>query len=178
VGQPAPAFSGTDSSGTLRNLADFKGRIVVLEWSNHECPFVERHYGNGTMQSLQKEAATQNAVWLTVLSSAPGQQGAVSPAKADELTSARGGRPTAVILDPSGEIGRLYGARTTPHMFVIDASGTLVYAGAIDDQPSNASANPATARNYVRETVSAVRDGKPAPTASTQPYGCSVKYGS
>lgn len=176
IGQPAPAFTATDTNGQPRGLGEFTGRVVVLEWTNHECPFVQRHYRSGNMQSLQKDAAADNAVWLTIISSAPGQQGHVSAAEANALTRERNAAPTAVLLDPSGAIGRAYGAVTTPHMFVIDREGTLVYMGAIDDQPSNFSADPARATNYVRQALAEVAAGKPVATASTRPYGCSVKY--
>jgi hypothetical protein len=176
VGQPAPAFSGVDSQGRSVSLADYRGSIVVLEWSNHDCPFVRRHYDGGNMQTLQKQAAADGVVWLTIVSSAPGEQGHIDGAQADELTRARNAAPKAVILDPSGDIGRAYDAKTTPQLFVIDASGTLVYMGAIDDQPRNAGADPARAQNHVRAALAAVGAGKPVPTPITQPYGCSIKY--
>lgn len=176
VGQPAPSFTGTDSNGKSVSLADYRGKTVVLEWTNHECPFVQRHYDSGNMQALQKSAAADGVVWLTIISSAPGEQGNVTPAKANELTTDRGASPTAVILDPSGTIGHAYNAKTTPHMFVIDPSGTLVYMGAIDDQPRNTGANPAQAHNYVRESLASIKAGQPVAEAVTQSYGCSVKY--
>lgn len=178
VGQPAPAFTGTDSNGQVISLAGFQGKTVVLEWSNHECPFVRRHYESGNMQRLQAEARSQGVVWLTVISSAPGEQGFVSGAEANAETLSRGASPSAVILDPDGTIGHAYGAKTTPNMFVIDPSGTLVYMGAIDDQPRNAGADPAHAQNYVRAALQAVAEGTPVAQPVTQPYGCSVKYGS
>lgn len=177
VGAPAPTFTGTDSAGQSQSLADYRGKIVVLEWTNHDCPFVRNQYNSGNMQGLQKEAAKDGVVWLSVISSAPGEQGNVSPAQANRLTHDRGAQPAAVILDPNGTIGKTYGAKTTPHMFVIAADGTLAYMGAIDDRPAT-SGDPKTARNYVREALAAVEAGKPVPTAVTQPYGCSVKYGS
>ncbi len=176
VGKPAPAFSGTDTGGRTISLADLAGRVVVLEWSNHECPFVGRHYGSGHVQALQAEATRDGVTWLTILSSAPGEQGYVTAAEADRLSASRGAMPTAVVLDPDGTIGRAYGAKTTPHMYVIDAAGILVYTGAIDDQPRNFGANPAEARNYVAEALAAVKSGTPVPVPVTQPYGCSVKY--
>lgn len=176
IGQPAPAFTGTDTHGNTVSLGDLRGKVVVLEWSNHECPFVGRHYGSGNMQALQKAAVADGVVWLTIVSSAPDEQGSITAAAANELTTKRGAAPTAVILDPSGEIGHAYGAKTTPHMFVIDATGILVYDGAIDDQPRNAGADPATARNYVKEALAAVKEGKAPAVAVTQPYGCSIKY--
>jgi peroxiredoxin len=177
-GQPAPGFSGTDSSGrpVSLSLADYRGSIVVLEWTNHDCPFVRRHYDTGNMQALQRQAKKDGVVWLTVVSSAPGEQGYVTGKEADALTTARSASPTAVVLDPSGEIGHAYGAKTTPHMFVIDPAGMLVYMGAIDDQPRNFGADPARANNYVRTALAAVKSGQPVANAITQPYGCSVKY--
>jgi peroxiredoxin len=175
-GKPAPGFSATDSGGKPVSLEAFKGKPVVIEWTNHDCPFVRKHYDSGTMQKLQKDTAGKGVVWLTVVSSAPGQQGHVEGIEADKLTADRKAAPTAVVLDPKGDLGRLYGATVTPHMFVIDANGTLAYMGAIDDK---ASANPSTladARPYAREAIDAVLKGKPVVTASTRPYGCSIKY--
>ena len=175
VGQPAPAFSAVDTQGQARSLDQYKGKWVVLEWTNHECPFVKKHYG-GNMQSLQKAYTARGVAWLTIISSAPGKQGHVSPAQADQLTRERGASPSAVLLDPDGKVGRAYGAKTTPHMFVVDPSGKLVYAGAIDDTPSTDPADIATARNYVSAALDAALAGKPVPTAASTPYGCSVKY--
>jgi len=176
VGKPAPDFVGTDSYGKTVALKDLRGRTVVLEWSNHQCPFVGKHYRSGNMQALQKEAAGQGVVWLTILSSAPGTQGSVTAAEANELTRSRGAAPAAVVLDPAGTIGRAYDARTTPHMFVIDGAGTLVFMGGIDDKPTTDVADIATAKNYVRLALNAVAAGKPVQEAVTRPYGCSVKY--
>jgi peroxiredoxin len=178
VGQPAPAFTLTDSHGKAHSLADFKGKVVVLEWWNHECPFVGKHYGSGNMQKLQKEWTAKGVVWLTVNSSGAGQQGHVDGAKASELMRARSGSATAVLLDPDGTVGRAYGAKTTPHMFVIDPKGTLAYEGAIDDRPSTDQADVTAARSYVGEALSAVTAGRPVPTTTTTPYGCGVKYAS
>jgi peroxiredoxin len=175
-GQPAPGFSGTDAGGRSVSLADYRGSIIVLEWTNHDCPFVRRHYDTGNMQTLQKQAKKDGVVWLTIVSSAPGEQGYLTGKEADALTVSRSASPTAVVLDPSGEIGRAYGAKTTPHMFVIDPAGTLAYMGAIDDQPRNFGADPARANNYVRAALTAVKSGQPVANAVTQPYGCSVKY--
>jgi peroxiredoxin len=176
VGQPAPAFSAVDTQGQTRSLGQYKGQWLVLEWTNHECPFVKKHYGSGNMQKLQKAYAARGVAWLTIISSAPGKQGHVSPAQADQLTRERGASPSAVLLDSDGKVGRAYGAKTTPHMFVIDPSGKLVYAGAIDDTPSTDLADVATARNYVSGALDAALAGKPVPTAASTPYGCSVKY--
>jgi peroxiredoxin len=177
VGAPAPEFTGVDSNGKTHNLSDFKGRVVVLEWTNHECPFVKKHYDSNNMQKLQQEANAKDVVWLSVISSASGQQGNVTPQQANELTSSRKASPTAVLLDADGKIGRLYNARTTPHMFVIDKDGTLQYDGAIDDKASTNTEDVATANNYVRAAMDSVLKGEPVTTATTQPYGCSVKYG-
>lgn len=176
VGEPAPMFSASDTDGRAVSLADLKGHTVVLEWTNHECPFVGRHYGSGQMQALQAAATADGVTWITIISSAPGEQGYVESTQANELTAKRGAKPSHVVLDPDGVIGRAYGAKTTPHMFVIDATGILVYDGAIDDQPRNAGADPATARNYVKEALAAVKEGKAPAVAVTQPYGCSIKY--
>jgi len=176
VGQPAPDFVGTDSYGKTVALKELRGRTVVLEWSNHQCPFVGKHYRSGNMQALQKEAVGQGVVWLTILSSAPGKQGSVTAAEANELTRSRGAAPTAVILDPTGTIGHAYDARTTPHMFVIDKTGTVVYMGGIDDKPTTDLADIAPAKNYVRLALAAVAAGKPVAEPVTRPYGCSVKY--
>lgn len=177
VGAPVPPFVGTDSQGRTHALADYAGKVVILEWTNHDCPFVVNHYRSGNMQALQKEAAAAGIIWLSVISSAPGEQGYVSGSEADRLTRERGAQPAAVLLDPTGTIGKAYGAKTTPHMYVIGADGTLLYMGAIDDRPTT-SGDPKTARNYVREAMAAVTAGRALATAVTQPYGCSVKYGS
>jgi peroxiredoxin len=176
VGQKAPAFTAKDASGQERTLAEFKGQTVVLEWWNPECPFVGKHYGSGSMQRLQKEWTGKGVAWLTVDSSAPGQQGFVDGARATALMSERHGASTAVLLDPEGVVGRAYGAKTTPHMFVIDASGTLVYAGGIDDKPSTDQGDLATAKNYVAAALAEVAAGRPVSVATSQPYGCGVKY--
>jgi peroxiredoxin len=176
IGSAAPDFVGTDSNGKSVALKDLRGRIVILEWSNNQCPFVGKHYRSGNMQALQKEATGKGVVWLTVLSSAPGEQGNLTAAEANELTRSRGAAPTAVLLDPSGTIGHAYGARTTPHMFIIDKTGTLVYMGGIDDKPTTDVADIATAKNYVRLALTAVIAGTPVQDPVTRPYGCSVKY--
>jgi peroxiredoxin len=176
IGKPAPDFTATDSNGKTVKLSDQHGKIVVLEWTNHDCPFVKKHYGSGNMQALQKEASQQGIVWWSVISSAPGKQGHVTPQEANELTSSRKAAPSAVLLDPEGSVGRLYSARTTPHMYIIDTQGRLVYRGAIDDKPSTNPADVATANNYVRTALQAVQQGQSVEPAVTQPYGCSVKY--
>lgn len=175
-GKSAPEFTATDSAGKPVQLSTLRGKTVVLEWTNHDCPYVMKHYGSGTMQKLQKDSTDKGVVWLTVVSSAKGRQGHVAGMEADKLTVDRKASPTGVLLDPEGKLGRLYGATTTPHMFVIDKAGTLAYMGAIDDKPSTSRDTIATARPYVREALDALSSGKPVATASTRPYGCSVKY--
>ncbi len=178
IGAPAPAFTATDSRGEKHSLGDFRGKTVILEWTNHDCPYVRKHYETGNMQALQKEATGKGIVWLSVISSAPGAQGHVGPERADELTETRDAAPTAVLLDPEGEIGKAYDARTTPHMYVIDPEGTLVYMGAIDDRPTARHSDVEGARNYVREALSALAEGETLSQPVTRAYGCSVKYGS
>ena len=168
----------TDTNGTVHNLSDFAGKRVILEWTNHGCPYVVKHYSTDNMQKLQKAAADDGAVWLSVISSAPGKQGHVSGAEANQLTAERGAAPSAVILDPAGTAGRTFSAKTTPHMYIIDEVQTLVYQVAIDD---NRSANPATvegAKNYVTAALADLDAGRAVAEAETAPYGCSVKYGS
>lgn len=176
AGKAAPAFTAADSSGKSVSLSDFKGKTVVLEWLNKGCPYVKKHYGSGNMQRLQKEWTAKGVVWLSVVSSAEGKQGFVTGPEADADTEASGAAPTAVLLDPSGKVGRLYGAKTTPHMFVIDGGGVVRYAGAIDSDSSADPASVASAENYVSGALAAVLAGKPVKKASTKPYGCSVKY--
>lgn len=176
VGEAAPDFSAIDSKGNPVKLGDYKGKTVVLEWTNHDCPYVRKHYGSGNMQSLQKETTAKDIVWLTVISSAPGEQGYVSGAEADRLTADRSAVPSAVLLDPDGKIGRLYDARTTPHMYIVKADGTLAYNGAIDDKPTSDVADIKTAKNLVRSALDAIAAGKPVDPTVTRAYGCSVKY--
>jgi peroxiredoxin len=176
VGQPAPAFTATDLAGKTRSLSEFKGKYVVLEWHNQGCPFVKKHYDSGNMQKLQKELTGKGAVWLSIISSAPGAQGFVTPEQEKQYLAAKQAAPTDVLFDPEGTVGRAYGAKTTPHMFVIDDKGVLVYAGAIDDNPSSDAADVATAKNFVRAAYEEASAGKPVSTASTAPYGCGVKY--
>jgi hypothetical protein len=176
TGKPAPDFTATASSGKTVKLSDFKGKIVVLEWTNDGCPYVQKHYGSGNMQPLQKAAAADGVVWLSVISSAKGAQGHVTGPEADKLTVSRGAAPAAVLLDPEGTLGRLYKAETTPHMYIVDKTGTLVYMGGIDDKPNSDPAAIKGARNYVRQALDELRAGKPVSEPVTQPYGCSVKY--
>ncbi|MDD9878022.1 MAG: redoxin domain-containing protein [Magnetovibrio sp.] len=176
VGQPAPDFVGVDSQGKKHKLSDLKGKTVILEWTNHDCPFVRKHYGAGNMQSTQKAARKDGIVWLSVISSAPGRQGYVEGAEADRLTKVRNAAPDAVLLDPKGVIGRKYDARTTPHMYLIDAQGTLRYRGAIDDIPSASADDIPKAVNYVRQAVAQLKAGLKIKPSVTRAYGCSVKY--
>ncbi len=178
TGAPAPEFTGTTTGGASVSLADFRGKTVILEWTNHDCPYVRKHYGTGNMQALQKDATADGVVWLSVISSAPGTQGYVEPAEADALTRERGAAPSHVILDPEGTIGRLYGARTTPHMYVIDADGILRYMGGIDDRPTARRSDVDGANNHVRAALADMAAGRPVATPVARPYGCSVKYSS
>lgn len=176
TGAPAPQFTGTDANGATHHLSDYAGKIVVLEWTNNQCPFVQKHYNSGNMQRIQKEARAQGVVWFSVVSSAPGKEGYVTAAQAREVVQQRGAVPTGVILDASGDLGRTYGAKTSPHMFIIDAQQRLVYQGAIDDKPTTDPASLQSARNYVREALASVEAGRQVAVSETTPYGCSVKY--
>lgn len=177
TGAQAPDFSLPDAAGATRTLAEFAGRVVVLEWTNYGCPYVRKHYDSGNMQALQREAAAGGVVWLQVISSAPGEQGHLDGPGALARVRAENAAPAATLLDPAGIMGRAYGARNTPHMFIIGATGAVLYQGAIDDRPS---ARPATlegAHNYVRAALGDIAAGRPVRMAETTPYGCSVKYG-
>jgi len=176
VGQPAPAFTLTDSKGQRHSLSDFAGKTVVLEWFNHECPFVKKHYGAGNMQAQQAEATAKGTVWLVVNSSAPGKQGHVSGEEAERILGEWKATPTAFLLDHDGTVGRAYGAKTTPHLFVIDGEGVLRYNGAIDSNPSADPADIPGATQFVREALADLGAGRPVARGTTQPYGCSVKY--
>ena len=176
VGKPAPDFTGVDSNGNKHTLSQYKGKTVVLEWTNHDCPYVKKHYDSGNMQALQKNATADGIVWLSIISSRPGKQGHVSGAQANQLTRSRNAAPTAVILDETSEIGLLYGAKTTPHMYIIDRTGKLVYMGGIDSIPSKDEEDIAGARNYVTAALDAMAAGDPIADSITRPYGCSVKY--
>lgn len=176
VGQPAPDFTGTDVDGKTVKLSEFKGKPVVLEWFNPECPYIVKHYSTGNMQAAQKAALEKGAVWLSINSSAPGMEGNMTPQAGKAYIAEHKTAQTDLILDPTGDIGRMYGAKTTPHMFIVDKDGTLVYSGGIDDQPS---ANPETvkgAKNYVLTALDELAAGKPVTDSVTHPYGCSVKY--
>lgn len=176
VGQPAPDFTAIDTNGVEHSLSNFKGKNVVLEWSNHECPFVVKHYNSGNMQKLQKQATDEGVIWLTIVSSAEGKQGHVTPEEANKIMEEAGVNSTARFLDSSGEIGKLYGAKTTPHMFVIDKEGVVAYAGAIDSNSSFKESSIEGAKNYVMAALQSLNAGEPVEVASTNPYGCSVKY--
>jgi peroxiredoxin len=176
VGEGAPPFTSATSTGSSVSLGDYRGKIVVLEWTNHDCPYVRKHYETSNMQALQKEAAGQGIVWLTVISSAPGTQGHVSPAEANELTRSRQAAPAVGVLDSSGTVGKMYGATNTPHMYVVNKAGVLVYAGAIDDKPTSRKSDVQGAQNYVRVALQAVAAGQPVKTPVTRAYGCTVKY--
>ena len=176
VDQPAPAFTANTADGKSISLDSLKGKTVVLEWTNHDCPFVKKHYDSGNMQGLQKDAAAKGVVWLQVISSAPGKQGHVDGAGALKLNSARSAAPANVILDPDGKLGKLYGAQTTPHMYIIDAKGILVYKGGIDSLATADKADIAKAEPYVSSALSSLAAGKKIAANNTKPYGCSVKY--
>ncbi len=173
---PAPAFTLPDGHGNEHSLSDFEGKIVVLEWVNHGCPFVVKFYQGGHMQALQAEMAEKGVVWLSICSSAPGLQGWMSAEDQLRTIEEKEINAHAVLIDEDGTVGRAYGARTTPHMFVIDTEGNIAYQGAIDSVRSTNPADIPEARNYVREAVAALLAGEPVPVAQTQPYGCSVKY--
>jgi peroxiredoxin len=178
IGAAAPAFTLTDSNGRSLSLADFKGKTVVLEWTSHECPYVGKHYRGNNMQALQKKWTGQGVVWLSVISSAPGQPGYVSPQQANKLTADRSAAPTAVLLDLTGKVGHAYGARTTPHMYVINGEGALVYKGGVDDQPTARVQDLKSARNFVDQALSEISQGNPVSVTASRAYGCSIKYGS
>ena len=176
VGKKAPGIELKDSNGKVVKLDQFKGKFVVLEWVNFQCPFVGKQYGSGNMQKLQKAYTEKGVVWLSICSSAQGKQGHVTGDEANTLIAEKEAAPSRFLLDPKGTVGKLYGAKTTPHMFVIDPKGTVLYNGAIDDKPSTDKADVPTAKNYIVAALDAAMSGKPVETAVTQPYGCSVKY--
>jgi peroxiredoxin len=176
VGQPAPNFKLNDADGRVVQLSDFKGKTVVLEWNNPGCPFVKKHYGSGNMQKTQAAAKAAGAVWLSINSGAPGEQGHMNGAEAKAFVTAAKAQPTAYLLDPKGVVGKGYDAKTTPHMYIIDAKGTLVYAGGIDDKPTPNPGDIDGARNHVLAALSELQAGKAVSVASSRPYGCNVKY--
>ncbi|WP_286800541.1 redoxin domain-containing protein [Oceanicaulis sp. UBA2681] len=175
TGEAAPAFSVQTATGEALSLDSLSGQTVVLEWTNHGCPYVQRHYGSEHIQNLQASAAGDDVVWVQIISSAPGEQGYVEAEEALSLNEERSAAPAHVVLDPSGDLGRLYDARTTPHMYVIDGEGVLQYAGAIDDQPRPRADSPEPT-DYVTMALAAVSNGQSPDPAQTQPYGCNVKY--
>ena len=175
-GNAAPAFSEVNTAGQTISLADFKGKTVILEWTNNGCPFVQKHYNSQNMQKTQAAATADGVVWLSVISSKPGAQGNVTPAQADKLTVDRGAKPTHVLLDPDGSMGRAYGAKTTPHMFIITPDGKIAYNGAIDSIQSNRVDDVPKATNYVTTALANLKAGKAPDPALTVPYGCDVKY--
>ena len=178
VGRPAPDFSLQGADGQKHSLSDYKGKFVVLEWTNPQCPFVHKFYDSGTMQNLQKEETARGVAWLRINSSAEGKEGYQSVDSLAAYVKDKNVAATQSLLDPSGQVGHLYGARTTPHMFVINPKGDLIYAGGIDDTPSADISDIATAKNYVKAALDEAMSGKPVTTPTSQPYGCSVKYAS
>ena len=177
VGQPAPAFSVRDTAGKTVSLADYKGKTVVLEWVNPGCPYVQKHYNSSNMQGTQKEASATGAVWLAINSTATSASDYKTPAAMAQWMQSQKAGATATLMDSDGKVGRAYGARTTPHLYIVDAAGILVYAGGIDSKPSSNPADIVTATNYVKQGLAEMRAGKPLSAPTTRPYGCSVKYG-
>jgi len=176
VGAPAPAFIATDSRAQTETLAQYHGKYVVLEWHNQGCPYTRKHYVSGNMQALQKEWTAKGVVWFTVISSAPGHQGYVTPPEENAYLEQMHAGPTAVLMDPDAKIARLYYAKTTPQMIVIDPAGNVIYDGAIDNRPTDDPEDVRGADNYVTDALTAAMAGKPVATPFTRPYGCSVKY--
>jgi peroxiredoxin len=176
VGSAAPDFSVTDSKGRPQSISQHKGKTIVLEWFNPECPFVKKHYGSNNMQKLQDEFTGKGVVWLTIDSSAAGKEGNLTPEQAEKQITEWKMKSTALLLDPDGKAGQAYGAKNTPHMFIINPEGKLIYAGAIDSKASPNPADIASSTNYVKVALDESMGGKPVTTASTKPYGCSVKY--
>jgi len=176
VGEPAPDFTATDTNGQVHKLSQYAGKYVVLEWHNRGCPYTQKHYDTGNMQRLQREWTARGVIWLTVISSAPGKQGYVTAADENAFLKQVNAAPTAVLLDPTGDLGHLYDSKTTPHMFIINPQGTLIYNGAIDDRPTTDHADINGAKNYVSLALTEALAGKPVSDPTTRPYGCSVKY--
>lgn len=176
VGSPAPNFTATDSHGQTHSLSEYRGKYVVLEWHNHDCPYTRKHYVSGNMQSLQKEWTAKGVVWYTVISSAPGLQGYVTDAEENAYLEQMHAVPTAVLMDPEGKLGRLFSAKTTPEMYVIDPEGKLIYEGAIDDRPTPDISDIKGADNYLNDALMEAMAGKRVAHAYTRSYGCSVKY--
>ncbi|MDN3919062.1 redoxin domain-containing protein [Pelomonas sp. PFR6] len=178
VDQPAPAFTAQTADGRSIDLASLRGKTVVLEWTNHDCPYVRKHYESGNIPAQQKEAADKGVVWLQVISSAPGQQGFVDGATAVKLNASRAAAPSATLLDPTGQIGKAYGAQTTPHLYVIAPDGQLVYKGGIDSIATSKKEDIAKAEPYVRLALADLAAGRKVAQPNTRPYGCSIKYAS
>jgi len=176
VGKPAPDFTATDTNGKVHKLSEYRGKFVVLEWTNRGCPYTQKHYNSGNMQRLQREWTSKGVIWLTVVSSAPGEQGYVTAPEENAYLRENSAAPTAVLLDPTGTVGHLYDAKTTPHMFIINSQGMLIYNGAIDDRPTTDLADVNRAKNYVSASLQEATSGKPVSNPTTRPYGCSVKY--
>ena len=176
VGQPAPDFVGKGSDGKEYKLVDYKGKFVVLQWYNRDCPFIHKHYDSGNMQKLQAAYGNKGVVWFEIASSAPGREGYLTPDEAEANRAKSGTRSLATLLDPEGKIGRLYSAKTTPHIFIVDPKGTLIYQGAIDDHNSAEAEDIPVSKNYVAAALDEAMAGKPVSIASTHPYGCGVKY--
>jgi peroxiredoxin len=176
VGHTAPDFTARDSNGQSHTLSAYRGKFVVLEWHNRDCPYTHKHYASGNMERLQQKWTARGVEWFTVISSAPGTQGYVTADEENAYVKEVHAVPTAVLLDPEGKLGRLYSAKTTPHMFIIDSTGKLIYDGAIDDKPTPDAADIASAHNYVDAALTAATAGQPVEVSATRPYGCSVKY--
>jgi len=176
VGRQAPNFKLADANGRPVTLSDFRGRTVVLEWNNPGCPFVQKHYESGNMQKAQAAAARDGVVWLSINSGAPGKQGHMSGAEAKAFVAKAGARPTAYLLDPRGVVGKVYEAKTTPHMYIVNKAGTLVYAGGIDDKPTKNASDITGARNHVLAALAELKAGRAVSVATSRPYGCAVKY--
>lgn len=176
IGAPAPDFKATDTYGKVHTLKEYHGKFVVLEWHNRDCPYTHKHYASGNMQKLQREWTARGVVWFTVISSAPGQQGYVTAADENAYVKRMKAAPTAVLLDPTGQLGHLYGAKTTPHMFIINPQSVWVYDGAIDNKPTTDLGDIPGATNYVSQALKEAMAGKRVSVPATRPYGCSVKY--
>jgi peroxiredoxin len=176
VGEPAPDFTATDTNGKVHKLSEYQGKFVVLEWTNRGCPYTQKHYNSGNMQRLQREWTSRGVVWLTVISSAPGKQGYVTASEENAYLKQANAAPTAVLLDPAGTLGHLYDAKTTPHIFIINPKGALIYNGAIDDRPTTDLSDVNGAKNYVSIALEEATSGKPVSNPTSRPYGCSVKY--
>lgn len=176
VGEEAPSFALEDTEGTTHNLADYEGQFVVLEWLNFGCPFVGKHYGSGNMQKLQEKYTNEGVTWLSIVSSAPGTQGYYPPDEMKEQKEKYNGNMTAILLDPSGEVGKKYGAKVTPHMYIINPDGQLIYKGGIDDKPTTDEADIEGATNYVVNALDEAMNGEEVSVKTSQPYGCTVKY--